>query len=175
MTEKNLDHNKTNEELQQDFLMKISNLFSNDEAFVEYLFTTKRSFLYRYLETTTDHNINIKALSHNEFVAESFESNMGDAFKSTDKDIKEGVKNLAKQIKREDHPKVQYTLSTKILSFHNAQGKIEIEAAVNWGFPNFDKNTENKKTKSVIFNFSDVAHFRKELALKYEEACELFL
>lgn len=99
---------------------------------------------------------------------------MGEAFKSQDAAIKEGVKNLAKSVPKEKSPRVQYSLKTIIDSAQGDQGNILIEAEVNWDFPDFSETTKNRRIKKVTFSYNDPNIFRKELALKYEEACELF-
>ena len=54
------------------------------------------------------------------------------------------------------------------------KGRLQIVSIINWGWPDFgDENRTFKKT--VKFEYHDLAQFRKELALKLEEACEIFL
>lgn len=153
---------------------KIHNLFKNNKAYLDYILQTKSNFLYRYLETSTDKNIPIDFINSNTFIGKSYESNMGHAFKTQDDMIKEGVKNLAKSTPKEKAPRVQYSLKTVVENVQGDQGNIIIEAQVNWDFPDFSEETKNKKIKKVAFSYNDPNIFRKELALKYEEACELF-
>lgn len=168
------NHNKTTEELQNELIQKLNGQFKNESVFIDYLISTKSNFLYRYLETSTDQDIQIKASKDNEFSATSYEPNMGNAFKVSHQVAKEGIKELAKTVDRTLIPKVQYSIQTHVNNFNNGSGKITILSKISWDFPNY--NQEDKSiSKKVVFNFTDVNQFRKELALKYEEACELFL
>lgn len=153
---------------------KIHNLFHDNKAYLDYLLQTKNNFIYRYLQTSSDKSIQIKSLDEKTLIAESFESNMGDAFKISDKEIKDGIKSLAKSIPREQIPCVRYTLKTTLEDLSVDSGKIEIEAAIDWGFPDFLNQSSTSKKKCVSFTYNDPNAFRKELALKYEEACEIF-
>lgn len=160
--------------LKKELDVKIHNLFKDNEAYLEYLLQTKNNFLYRYLETSDQKHTNIESLAPNTLVARSFESNMGDAFKISDPEIKEGIKNLAKSIPREQRPTVQYSLKTILEDLRADSGKITIESSVNWNFPTFEELKGQYKIKRVTFFYNDPNLFRKELALKYEDACELF-
>lgn len=153
---------------------KIHNLFKDNKAYLEYLIQTKSNFLYRYMETSSDKNIQIQSIDQKTLMAVSYESNMGDAFKILDPEIKEGIKGLAKSVPREQKPRVQYSLKTILEEFKEDSGKIIIEAMINWNFPNFEVQKGSYKSKRVSFIYNDPNIFRKELALKYEEACELF-
>lgn len=154
---------------------KIHNLFKDNKAYLEYLLQTKSNFLYRFMETSSDKNIQIQSIDQKTLMAISYESNMGDAFKIADPEIKEGIKGLAKSVPRADTPRVQYTLYTILEEFKVDSGKIIIEAMVNWNFPSYELQKSAYKSKRVSFTYNDPNIFRKELALKYEEACELFI
>lgn len=154
---------------------KIHNLFKDNQAYLDYLLQTKQNFLYRYLETSTDKNIKIEGLDSKTLMAKSFEHNMGEAFKIADPEIKERIKTLAKSVARELNPRVQYSLKTILDNFKADQGKIILEAKVNWNFPDFTDIPAGFKMKQVIFQYNDPNTFRKQLALKYEEVCELFI
>lgn len=168
------NHNKSTEVLQQELALKIHELYKDQKAFVDYILQTKNNFLFRYLETSLNKNIQIQMPKLNFFLAESFENNMGNAFKTENSNVKEGVKNLAKSVDRALNPQVKYTLSTDVQKISENGGKIIIKATIDWGFPEFN-NSNSQESKMITFIFNDVGQFRKELALKYEEACELFL
>lgn len=153
---------------------KIHHLFHDNKAYLEYLLQTKNNFIYRYLETSCDKNIQIKTLDSKTLIAESYETNMGEAFKISDKVIKEGIKTLAKSVPRNLNPSVKYTLKTILEDFKVNDGKIVIEACVDWGFPDFLNGHASSKKTIVFFTYNDPNVFRKELALKYDEACEIF-
>ncbi len=160
--------------LKKDLDEKIHNLFKDNSAYLDYILQTKKNFLYRYLETSSDKDIRIKNADEKTLLAESFEFNMGDAFKISDSEVKEGIKNLAKSVPREQKPCVQYSLKTVLEELKGDSGKILFEAKINWNFPEFSdqKGTYKKKTAELVYNDPNV--FRKQLALKYEEVCELF-
>jgi hypothetical protein len=153
---------------------KIHNLFKDNKAYLDYLLQTKSHFLYRYMETSSDKNIQIQSIDQKTLMAKSFEGNMGEAFKTTDSEIKEGIKGLAKNVPRDEKPRVEYSLITVLEELKEDSGKIIIETRVNWNFPTFEVEKGFYKSKRVSFNYNDPNVFRKELALKYEEACELF-
>lgn len=161
--------------LKKELDLKIHELFKDNQAFLAYLLQTKQNFIYRYLETSTQKDIQITNLDQKTFMAQSTESNMGEAFKISDAEIKEGIKSLAKSIPKEQKPAVQYTLKTTLEEFKTDYGKIILEATVNWGFPEFQNQKGQYKTKRVIFEYRDPTIFRKELALKFEEVCEIFI
>lgn len=167
-------HDKSTEVLQEELAVKLHELYKDQKNFIEYILQTKNNFLFRYLETSLDKNIQIQMPKLNYFLAESFENNMGNAFKSNNTNIKEGVKNLAKSVDRALNPKVRYTLSTDVQKASENGGKIIITAKADWGFPEFN-DPRSQEAKTIVFDFKDVNQFRKELALKYEDACELFL
>ena len=160
--------------LKKELDQKIHNLFKDNKAYLDYILQTKLNFLYRYLETSTDKNLKIENSDGKTLMATSYESNMGEAFKIVDPEIKEGIKQLAKSIPREKNPKVQYSLKTVLDDLNGDNGKIELIAKINWNFPNFEDTKGKYKLKQVIFEYHDPQVFRKHLALRYEEVCELF-
>ena len=88
--------------------------------------------------------------------------------------FKDGIKQLAKSVPREDKPAVKYGLKTVLEDIRGEHGKISIIAQINWDFPEYSPSTSKCKIKKVSFNYDDPNTFRKILALKYEEACEIF-
>ncbi|MBC7428507.1 MAG: hypothetical protein H7336_07850 [Bacteriovorax sp.] len=154
---------------------KIHNLFKDNQAYLDYVLQTMQNFLYRYMETFTDKDLKIQNVDEKTLMAVSYESNMGDAFKILDIEIKEGIKHLAKSIPRQQHPKVQYSLKTIMDDFKGDNGRIILESKVNWNFPDFTDSKGLYKKKQVVFEYHDPNVFRKLLALKYEEVCELFI
>lgn len=154
---------------------KIHNLFKDNQAYLDYILQTKQNFLYRFLETSNDKNLKIESVDAKTLVATSYENNMGEAFKIADPEIKEGIKNLAKSVPREQKPRVQYSLKTVVDDFKGDNGKIGLIAKVNWNFPEFSDEKGTYKLKQVVFEYHDPNVFRKQLALKYEEVCEIFI
>jgi hypothetical protein len=51
---------------------------------------------------------------------------------------------------------------------------LKVVSEINWGFPDF-QDPSKRLQKIVNFNYDELAVFRKQLALKLEEAAELFL
>lgn len=160
--------------LKKELNLKIHSFFKDNQAYLDYLLQTKQNFLHRYLETSTDKNIQIESHDEKTLIAKSFESNMGEAFKVSDPEIKEGIKQLAKSIPREEKPTVQYSIKTTLENMRPDQGTIIIEAKVHWGFPEFLDQPGTFKLKKTVFKYDDPNVFRKELALKFEEVCEVF-
>jgi hypothetical protein len=154
---------------------KIHNQFKDHQAYLDYILQTKKNFLYRYLETTSDKDIIISNVDEKTLMATSYESNMGNAFKIADPEIKEGIKQLAKNVPREKNPRVQYSLKTILDNFNGDSGKITLESKISWDFPDFKDSQGMYKKKQIIFEYKDPNVFRKQLALKFEEVCELFI
>lgn len=160
--------------LKKELDIKIHDMFKDNQAYLNYLIQTKKNFIYRYLETSTDKEVKLENIDLKTFTAKSYESNMGEAFKISDLEIKEGIKQLAKNVPRENKPSVQYSLTTTLEDLQLDKGRLIIESKVNWGFPEFNDQKSHLKKKRVVFEYNDPTIFRKELALKFEEACELF-
>ncbi len=166
---------QSNEELKKELDQKIKTTYSSNQAVLTYFLQTLESFLYRYLETSTDKNIQAMEVAPLKFQAKSYESNMGDAFKISDVEIKEGIKTLAKNFPKEEKPKVQYELSVNFKELNPNHGKLIFEASVNWNYPTFAEELGKFKKKKISFEYDDIGVFRKELALKLEVVCALFL
>lgn len=163
-----------NKNLKQELDHKIHNIFKDHQAYLDYLLQTKQNFLHRYLETSTDKNLQIQNLDEKTLAAISHEENLGEAFKISAAEIKAGITRLAKSVPREEKPCVQYSLKSIFEDLRGDYGKIIIESKVSWGFPEFKEEVGSYKKKRVLFEYHDPNIFRKELALKFEEACELF-
>ena len=170
-TTKEFDSNQLKNELNE----KVQAHFKDQGHVLNYLMETKKNFVYRYLETTSDKNIALELSNDSLLLAKSFESNMGEAFKISNPKIKNGIKELAKTVPREKEPKVEYSFSTEIKQLSGDKGLLLISATVDWGFPQFLKSFDSSETKKIEFHFNDGHEFRKKLALKYEEACEIYL
>lgn len=163
-----------NSKMIQDWQEKVKHSFDDQGKLYEYLFNTMENFFYRYLETTENKNLKVFQIAPHIYGAESFESNMGDAFKIKDPVAKEGIKELAKSVPRDQKPKVKYRLDTRVEEMTAEKGHLIITASVNWDFPLYMDKTKVAK-REIVFKYNDLVQFRKELALKLEAACELFL
>lgn len=163
-----------NSKLIHEWQDKVKHSFDDESKLYEYLFHTMENFFYRYLETSENKELKVFEMAPHVFGAESFESNMGDAFKIKNPVIKEGIKELAKSVPRSEKPQVKYRLDARVHQLTADKGHLTITASVNWGFPVFMDKSKLAK-KEVEFKYSDLGQFRKELALKLESACEIFL
>jgi len=162
-----------NQKLINEQQSKIKEIFSDDHKLHEYLFQTMDNFYFRYLETTENQNLKTFQIAPNIYGTESFEISMPQALKVSDPEIKSGITELAKTVPKAERPRVKYRLDTRILEFGSDKGHLKITALVSWDFPYY-LNKEKMKTKEVDFKYTDLNEFRKNLALKLEEACELF-
>ena len=158
----------------QEWQEKVRTSFGDEAKLYEYLFHTLDNFYYRYIETTTDKNLKTSALAPHLWGARSTETSMVDALRIQNPIAKKGIIELAKSVPKAQGPAVQYELLCDVEELTPDHGKLQLVAVINWGWPDFqDKSRQLKKT--VKFNYLDLAQFRKELALKLEEACEIFL
>jgi hypothetical protein len=158
----------------QDWQEKVRSAYGDESKLYEYLFTTLDNFYYRYLETTTHKNLRTQKLGPHLWGARSTEGSMVDALKITNREAKDGIIELAKSVPRSQGPLVQYELLVNVEELTPDHGQLEIIATINWGFPDF--NNENKRMKKTVqFKYSDLSQFRKELAQKLENACDIFL
>jgi hypothetical protein len=158
----------------QDWQEKVRQSFGDESKMFDYLFMTMDNFYYRYLETTSDKNLKTQHFGNHVWGIKSFESSMIDALKITNPDAKKGIIELAKSVPKTQGPKVQYELLANIEKLKAGQGEVHFVGIINWGFPDYNKD-DQKFSKKVIFIYSDLAQFRKELAIKLEEVCSIFL
>jgi hypothetical protein len=153
---------------------KVRATFGDEAKLYDYLFTTMDNFYYRYLETTASKNLRTVPLAPHLWGARSLEPSMVDALKITNPVAKKGIIELAKAVPKAQNPAVQYELLVNVEELTPDRGEIHLVAAIDWGFPDFEDEARRQQ-KIVIFKYSDLAQFRKELALKLEEVCEIFL
>ena len=150
----------------QDWQEKVKSSFGDESKLLHYLFETLDNFYYRYLETSTDKNLKTSQLSHQVWGAMSVERSMVDALKITNPEAKTGLIEMAKTTAKID-AKVQYTLKVEVQELKPDHGQLYVISEIFWG--------TGRVSKKVVFKYEDLAQFRKELALKLEEACSLFL
>ena len=158
----------------QDWHEKVRSTFGEQSKLYEYLFETMDNFYYRYLETTTHKNLKTSSLGLHLWGAQSAENSMVEALKIKNPAAKRGIIDLAKTTPRELGPSVKYELLANVEELTADHGKIRFVSAINWGFPDYT-DPERQLKRTVIFCYEDLAQFRKQLALKLEEACEIFL
>ena len=158
----------------QDWQDKVKHSFDDEANLHTYLFHTIDNFLYRYLETSESQNLKSELLEDRTYGAISFESNMALALKITNPLIKPSLIDFAKSIPKSQGPKIKYSLRVHLKNFQSEAGEILIVTEISWDFPAFQDETK-AFCKRVSFKYSDLGQFRKELALKLEDACEIFL
>ena len=164
---------KTNEEQIHAWQDRVRETFGSEAKLYEYLFSTLENFFYRYLETSESKGLKVAQLNQNTFGAQSFESSMVDALKMKNPSVHPGVLELAKRVPKAQKPSVKLSLSVVIKELTSDRGELLITGEVDWGFPDFSQS-ETRAQKVVKFIYDDLAVFRKQLALKIEEACEIF-
>jgi hypothetical protein len=162
-----------NSKLIQDWQDKVKKSFGDERKLYEYLFETMENFFYRYLETTENKGLKVQELQPKCYGAESFESNMLEALKIKNLEAKPGMIEMAKTISRDQKPKVRYRLMTEVKELGPESGHLVLIAEIHWDFPSYQDVTKSA-AKKVDFKYQEFAQFRKELALKLEEACEFF-
>jgi hypothetical protein len=153
---------------------KVQRTFGEQSKLYEYLFDTMDNFYYRYLETSSDKDLKTTSLAPHLWGIRTTESSMVDALKIQNPVAKKGIIELAKAVPKAMGPSVQYELLADVEELQADHGEIQFVAAINWGFPDFDDVSKQFK-KTVVFRYEDLGQFRKELALKLEEVCEIFL
>lgn len=158
----------------QDWQEHVRETYGDQTRLFDYLFETLNNFFYRYLETAESKNLVTKDLSPKRYGAFSFENNMVEALKAPNKLAKPGIIELAKSVPKADNPMIRYGLWVEVLDLNADHGKLKITSEINWDFPNFSDKTKLIQ-KTVDFEYADLAVFRKQLALRLEEACELFI
>lgn len=158
----------------QDWQDKVRESFGDEAKLFEYLFQTMDNFYYRYLETTTHKDLKTSALGPHLWGAQSVEGSMVDALKITNPSAKKGIIELAKSVPKAQGPQVQYALMCDVKELLPDHGEVTFVSIINWGFPTFTEADKVCK-KTVNFKYQDLAQFRKELALKLEDACSIFL
>lgn len=158
----------------QDWQDKVKHTFDDETNLQAYLFHTIDNFLYRYLETSEDQNLKTQQLEDNSYGAISFESNMVLALKVTNPLIKQKLIDFAKSVPKSQGPKIKYSLRVHLKNFKAEDGEILIQTEISWDFPHFHDQSKSL-IKSLSFKYKDLGQFRKELALRLEDACEIFL
>lgn len=158
----------------QDWQEKVRQSFGDESKLYEYLFETMNNFYYRYLETTTHQDLKTSALGPHLWGARSSETSMVDALKLQNPIAKKGIIELAKSVPKSQGPEVRYELLANVKELTPNHGVIRFTSKINWGFPDF--NDPSKTTgEELTFKYEDLGQFRKELALKLEDVCEIFL
>ncbi len=157
-----------------DWQEKVRTTYGEEARLYDYLFSTMDNFYYRYLETTVTKGLRTVPLAPHLWGAKSLEPSMVEALKLTNPVAKKGIMELAKSVPKSQGPAIQLGLTVNVEELTADHGVIHLEATIDWGFPEFQDSARQQK-KKVTLRYSDLAQFRKELALKLEETCEIFL
>lgn len=161
--------NENDEKLIQDRKNKIHEAFGDQKNLYAYLFETLDNFYYRYLETSLTKDLHTTELAPKTFGAVSFES-MFEALKKPHPETKAAIIQLAKD---DRNAQVRFGLWVEIKDISQDYGKMKIVSEINWGHPEY-QDSSKRLQKTVVFEYDDLGVFRKQLALKLEEASELF-
>jgi hypothetical protein len=162
-------------ELKQELEAKLKTTYQEKSKIIEYIVKTLENFAFRYMETSLNQNIKAQIVSHDKILLESYEDNLGHAFKIQNSEIKNEIKNLAKSVDKNLKPRVKYKLELEVKNLSSESGTLVLTSTVNWNYPeNLDTNNKYKQ-KNLIFTYNDIFELRKNLALKIEEVCDLFL
>lgn len=164
-----MDQLKINEQKQ-----KIAAHFADSQALLDYLFETLNNFYYRYLETTLTQNLHTIELSPKVWGAQSIETNSMEILKIKNPAIRPHLINAAKALGAKGGLKVSYTLGFEPKELATEEGHIVIFSKVDWSISPIEME-KGHELKEIHFHYHSLAEFRKQLALKLEEACEIFL
>ncbi len=162
--------NPNDEKLIQERKKKVLETFGDRNNLFSYLFETLDNFYYRYLETSLTKDLHTSELLPNVYGAVSFE-NMLNALKKPHPEAKNGIIALAKD---DRNATVRFGLWVEVSELTQDHGKMKVVSEINWGHPDF-QDSSKRIQKIVKFEYEDFQVFRKQLALKLEEASELFL
>lgn len=161
--------NDQDEKLIQERKNKVHEAFGDKANLYRYLFDTLDNFYYRYLETTLTKDLHTTELLPGVFGAVSFET-MFESLKHPHPDAKTALIQLAKA---DRNATVRTGLWVEIKELTQDHGRMKIVAEINWGHPDF-QDPSKRLQKTVNFEYEELGVFRKQLALKLEEASELF-
>ncbi len=163
------------EKLIQDWHEKLKSSFSEASQLIHYLTTTMDNFYYRYLETSESKDLKTQLMAPHLYGATSFESNLVQALKLSHPETKKQLIEFAKSIPKTQGPRVRYRLQCEIKELTPDIGHLILTSEISWDFPDFKDDPTKRTIKQINFKYNDLNEFRKNLALKLEEVCSLFL
>ena len=165
------------EALQCEANQKAISQLSDREGLEAFIVQVLDSFSYRYLQTRDSKEIEVQKYQDEKvdiLFSRSLDYKMADALKCHDEKAREGILHLAKTVPKKENPCVLYELFVDLSSLsEDLDGKIEVRAVINWGFPGF-KDENKKKLKAIDIKVDDLLALRKSLPLALEEVCEIF-
>lgn len=157
----------------QEWQEKVRLSFGEESKLYQYLFETMENFYYRYLETSSSKDLKTQQLSPGVWGAIGIEKDMLNALKIKNPKVKPGLVDMAKSYPKAQNPEIHYSLLVEIKSLSSDKGHLILKSQIDWGFPEFSDKTKAHTVKCE-FKYTDLTQFRKELALKLEEVCEIF-
>ncbi|OIQ17585.1 MAG: hypothetical protein BM556_12345 [Bacteriovorax sp. MedPE-SWde] len=129
------------------------------------------NFAYRYLETTDFKNIQCQ-FEDKDFWVESIETNIVEALKWDNKDVKAKLIELCKQNPgaNSKNIKVKLTIGTRIIS----DEQVDCYACIDWGYPEFNQSEGQSLRTSEELVFDDPIILRNTHATFLEKVCTIF-
>ena len=150
---------------------------SDSEGLEAFIVQVLDSFSYRYLETRDSGEVEVQKYKDEKsylLFSRSLDYKMADALKCHDQKAREGILHLAKTVPKKENPCVLYELFVDLsLLSEDLDGKMEVKAIINWGFPDF-KDESKKQSKAITIDVNDLLVLRKRLPLALEEVCSIF-
>ena len=129
------------EALQCEANQKAISQLSDREGLEAFIVQVLDSFSYRYLQTRDSKEIEVQKYQDEKIdilFSRSLDYKMADALKCHDEKAREGILHLAKTVPKKENPCVLYELFVDLSSLsEDLDGKIEVRAVINWGFPGF--------------------------------------
>lgn len=153
---------------------KIAAHFSDSQSLLDYLIETLNNFFYRYLETTLSKNLTTTEIAPRKWGAQSVETDSMEILKIKNPAIRPHLIAAAKTLGGKGGLKVTYTLGIEPKELGSDAGEIIVFSKVDWSETPVEM-TKNEEIKEIKFKYQSLHDFRKNLALKLEEACEIFL
>lgn len=164
-----------NEKHIHDWQEKLKSSFAEAGGMLHYLTSTMDNFYYRYIETEESKNLKTQILAPQVYGAISFETNMVQALKVSNPEIKKPLIEFAKSVPKSQNPKIRYSISCEIKELTPDHGHLILLSEISWDFPSFNNDPSLCVQKKINFKYNDLTEFRKKFALKLDEVCELFL
>ncbi|MGB0454414.1 MAG: hypothetical protein ACPGJV_11950 [Bacteriovoracaceae bacterium] len=170
--EHNMDDNEK-ERLALENDSKQRERLSNLNAVEELLLYHLNNFAYRYFDS--DEKIEPLFKEQKIITVQFYETNLANALKTQDKELRKKLIEFAKSHSKKDNPKIlnEIEIDFRALS-DSGDGEVIVKAQVNWDFPNFGSSSEKLIQKNQKAKFEDSLELRNKFPLLLEEACEVF-
>ena len=163
------DHNLSHEqkdELRDKQENKAREFYKSSNSVVEMIEHTLANFGYRYFESDSFESFGVELKGDDHLEYRGRETSLVEALKCGNAETKKKLIEFAKNVDIKKKPSIEYILGSKVISLDSrGAGEIELYSEVNWDFPEFSRNSENKLTKTKRFLFDDPLVFRNEYAL----------